>query len=584
MSETDQPMLATLRKRRGVIKASITRLNTRLNDLESKIHEPTTSSPAQRMLQTLDTLNADFKKHHYAVIDRIDEADVKTLGSEQDALDQHDDGVSILAMQIEQVIGACSLTSGFGARKIVSRRLSYLKNNLSAVNTAVHALTAESAELHLLHQYQEQLSDFKKELGDIRQTLLSLGVEEGDELETSTNAIDKVLFDCSLQLKKLLFTLPNPISDPLMESSATMASGVKLPKIDVPTFDGNILSWQTFWEQFSIAIHKRSSLSDTEKLVYLRHSLKDGAAKKVIEDMSPSGDQYAKAIMSLKSRYDCPRLIHQIHVKKIVEIAPLKEGSGKELRYLHDTAQQHLRALKAMGQEPSGSFITSLLELKLDQNTMFEWQKCSQESSEVPHYKDLLEFINLRAQASESVSSETKKFIRTEHHLPKRVPPSKPGPIVSIATSASNTDNCALCKNEKHPLYVCTRFKSLPRDKMMSTIKSNELCFNCLRPGHFSKQCPSLNLCSKCQKPHHTLIHDDSKETLPSQSDKTLTSSTSSTEPTVLSHTAAGVTSNTLLMTCQVLVKAPDNSSVKAHALLDSASSTSFVSELRVYV
>ena len=232
-----------------------------------------------------------------------------------------------------------------------------------------------------------------------------------------------------------------------------------------------------------------------------------------------------------------------------------------------------------MGQEPSGSFITSLLELKLDQNTMFEWQKCSQESSEVPHYKDLLEFINLRAQASESVSSEIKKLIRTEQHLPKRVPPSKPGPIVSFATSASNTDNCVLCKNEKHPLYVCTRFKSLPQDKMMSTIKSNELCFNSRRPGHFSKQCPSLNRCRKCQKPHHTLIHDDSKETLPSQSDKDLTSSTSSTEPMVLSHTAAGITSNTLLMTCQVLVKAPDNSSVKAHALLDSASSTSFVSE-----
>ena len=113
----------------------------------------------------------------------------------------------------------------------------------------------------------------------------------------------------------------------------------------------------------------------------------------------------------------------------------------------------------------------------------------------------------------------------------------------------------------------------------MSTIKSNKLCLNCLRPGHFSKQCPSLNRCRKCQKPHHTLIHDDSKEVLPSQSDKDLTSSTSSTEPTVLSHTAAGVASNTLLMTCQVLAKAPDNSSVRARVLLDSASSTSFVSE-----
>ena len=58
--------------------------------------------------------------------------------------------------------------------------------------------------------------------------------------------------------------------------------------------------------------------------------------------------------------YDRSRLIHQTHVKKVVEIVPLKEGSGKELRYLHDIAQQHLRALKAMGQELFGSFIIHL--------------------------------------------------------------------------------------------------------------------------------------------------------------------------------------------------------------------------------
>ena len=50
------------------------------------------------------------------------------------------------------------------------------------------------------------------------------------------------------------------------------------------------------------------------------------------------------------------------------------EGTGKELRWLHDTLQQHLRVLKAMGQEPSGSFITSLLELKLDSNMTFKWR------------------------------------------------------------------------------------------------------------------------------------------------------------------------------------------------------------------
>ena len=70
----------------------------------------------------------------------------------------------------------------------------------------------------------------------------------------------------------------------------------------------------------------------------------------------------------------------------IAEAPALKDGTGKELRRLHDTAQQHLRALKAMGYDPPGPFITSLLELKLDMNTMFEWQRHSQESTDVPHF------------------------------------------------------------------------------------------------------------------------------------------------------------------------------------------------------
>ena len=70
----------------------------------------------------------------------------------------------------------------------------------------------------------------------------------------------------------------------------------------------------------------------------------------------------------------------------IFEAPSLKEGTGKELGRLCDTVQQHLRALKAMDYEPSGPFITSTLELKLNPNTMFEWQKHSQSSTVVPHY------------------------------------------------------------------------------------------------------------------------------------------------------------------------------------------------------
>ena len=43
--------------------------------------------------------------------------------------------------------------------------------------------------------------------------------------------------------------------------------------------------------------------------------------------------------------------------------------------------------------EPSGPFITSVLELKLDSRTMFEWQRHSSTSMTIPHYDDLLSFI-----------------------------------------------------------------------------------------------------------------------------------------------------------------------------------------------
>ena len=61
-------------------------------------------------------------------------------------------------------------------------------------------------------------------------------------------------------------------------------------------FDGNILHWQTFWEQFSVAIHDHANMSDTEKLVYLHHSLKDSSARSIIEGLTRSEEQYAEAI------------------------------------------------------------------------------------------------------------------------------------------------------------------------------------------------------------------------------------------------------------------------------------------------
>ena len=79
----------------------------------------------------------------------------------------------------------------------------------------------------------------------------------------------------------------------------------------------------------------------------------------------------------------------------------------KEIHQLHDLVVQHPRALKAFGHEPSKPFITSLLEMKLDTTAMFEWQRHSEEHTDMPDYQILLDFLNLRAQAAEALSEKS---------------------------------------------------------------------------------------------------------------------------------------------------------------------------------
>ena len=87
---------------------------------------------------------------------------------------------------------------------------------------------------------------------------------------------------------------------------------------------------------------------------------------------------------------------------------------------------------------------------------MFEWQKHSQDSTDVPHYQKLLQFVNIRAQASEASISGHKRTACHEEHTAKRT--SVAGkPIASFTASATppSTNRCILCDVDKHPLYAC---------------------------------------------------------------------------------------------------------------------------------
>ena len=106
---------------------------------------------AQGMTRKLDSLDSEFRTHHHAFIDLID--DEETLQKEQSTLDEHDDFVAELAVRIQQLITVCTPPSDASPRKIASRRLSHLQKSLSSIHTAIASLSGGPDDTCLLRQY-----------------------------------------------------------------------------------------------------------------------------------------------------------------------------------------------------------------------------------------------------------------------------------------------------------------------------------------------------------------------------------------------------------------------------------------------
>ena len=116
--------------------------------------------------------------------------------------------------------------------------------------------------------------------------------------------LSQILFDARLKIKRLLHKNEG------VPSLSPGSSGIKLPKVFVPVFSGNIVNWRSFWEQFTVSVHNRSGLSLSEELTYLEQAVKDGFAKHIFEGFSTSGDQYEEAVDCLRKQYDWSHLLH----------------------------------------------------------------------------------------------------------------------------------------------------------------------------------------------------------------------------------------------------------------------------------
>ena len=312
--------LFSLRKRRGVIRASVTRLETRVGKLEGDTTAPGVGDGARQSLTKLESLDKDFQSIHMKIVDFTEE----DLDSEDDALGKHEDAVAALSLRLQKLVITSSSAESNNTRKSSTRKLSRLEKSLDAAQDALQAITDPGSNVPLLEQYQEQLADLKQQLAAVNEDLVSMDLEDTDALVMLHARLEKLHFACSLRVKELV--CHRSAASSFASAPVAEGKGVKLPKLDVPMFDGDVLHWKQFWEQFTVSVHDCNNLSNAEKLVYLHQAIKGGSAKNAIEGLSQSGDNYLEAVDTLKSRYNRPRLTHRAHVRLIVDAPPSEMG------------------------------------------------------------------------------------------------------------------------------------------------------------------------------------------------------------------------------------------------------------------
>ena len=138
-----------------------------------------------------------------------------------------------------------------------------------------------------------------------------------------------------------------------------------------------------------------------------------------------------------------------------------------------------------------------------------------------------------------------------------------------MSYTAAADDGCNLCEL-RHPLYACKQYRQLPHDDKLALLREQGLCMNCFRKGHIARKCPAASMCTKCDRPHHTLLHMEEGKLNPDKK----------TSINVSTHASLTNTPSTaLLITCQVKVTASNGAVSIARALLDTGSLTLFISE-----
>ncbi|XP_055634668.1 uncharacterized protein LOC129774754 [Toxorhynchites rutilus septentrionalis] len=454
---------------------------------------------------------------------------------------------------------------------MISHHLEEAENKPQQISTSLLKVFAKKLELHY------------KEFTEVHREILAATVSSDNEAEGEVlNEFDALHTNTLILLEQLTESL-SPASNnkqPVSSPNIIVQQPIRAP---VPTFDGKVENWPKFRTMFE-DIFARSGDSDAVKLHHLDKALKDDAAGWITAKMVLDNN-FQQTWQQLIDQYENPRVIVDTHIDGLLDLKPMTKRNQKDLLELVKTFNRHVGGLEYQGlevDELSDLILTKILTSRLDDQTLQLWER-NQQHATLPNLKDTVAFLRSECQILE-------RFQNRYQATPKQT---QIKPFVSSKQSNQKSyttaESCLLCK-ENHRHFECPELHKLSPDQRYEKVKNLKICFNCLRPGHRTLDCSSKKTCSRCQRKHHTLLHQEPSYTEEQLFDYKLqeqhhSRSVTTDEPhefepitnTVVSCSCHRGARTVMLMTAIVQLKDNRGRTTPCRVLLDSGSQVNFI-------
>ena len=306
---------------------------------------------------------------------------------------------------------------------------------------------------------------------------------------------------------------------------------VSTPKIKYMHFDGEPVNYISFMHNFESCFEKDNPDNSRRLQLLIQHCT--GNAREAVESCVNLPEEYGYQAAKETSRenFGKPHIIAQAYIKKLGNLAPLKQVNGLSLLEFARHLEVANRTLAGMGSECTDELdhvnTLKLLNRKLPGFMRVKWTKRAGEIIECgsrPKFLHFLQFVKRRATlvnnelGEDLVTFSSDKGGKSKNRDYQGRFGQRTGSSFAAIDSNKKREQddtlptqrkCPMCSSE-HRIWRCDKFRSLPYQDKRRLVQARVLCFKCLCNGHFAKQCPKTQF--KCQvqgfnKEHNKLLH-----------------------------------------------------------------------------